>query len=274
MMNTSLILTIKNEANDLFIDESKSVICPFCNASHERSFSLSRVKDGILYNCFRAKCGKHGFIPESGIRSYSKEDSTKEEPKYVIKFNMETMQVLQDYENRYGLSKQILSKYIAGTGYILNTMYLFFYVFNERGTRLGNKYVCKRIKGRGPKNYNLNLDDPKIYFPIVLNKGPILVVEDVLSCIKANQYVPCIALLGTNLSRDKISILSKLTKNLIIGLDRDATTKSFDYKNKYSVFFNTLDILILNKDIKDDLEDTWLNNLGETLGKTDIGNRN
>jgi hypothetical protein len=45
--------------------------CPFCRADHEAKFSVKRVEDGYLYNCFRGKCGAAGFVSASGGASFA-----------------------------------------------------------------------------------------------------------------------------------------------------------------------------------------------------------
>jgi DNA primase len=88
----------------------------------------------------------------------------------------------------------------------------------------------------------------------ILNNAhlPLLVVEDQLSALKASKWLNSVALCGTNLSDGKVVDLTKThAKHVIIALDNDASHKAVDYLRKYSVFFDKLSVLLLDKDIKD-----------------------
>ena len=53
-----------------FGEQSSPMKCPICRAQHEEKFSIKRVEDGFLYNCFRGKCGASGFVSTSGGWSF------------------------------------------------------------------------------------------------------------------------------------------------------------------------------------------------------------
>lgn len=60
--------TIRLYAEGMEVGEDLTNLeCPSCQVGHEKKFSISRVEGGILYNCYRGKCGFKGFIPDVGL---------------------------------------------------------------------------------------------------------------------------------------------------------------------------------------------------------------
>ena len=88
---------------DLPLDgQSESIRCPFCEVLHENKFSVKRVDEGFVYNCFRGKCGASGFVrsdsafysPTQGnakakkSRSYSGVESLKKQTLLTFSFSL------------------------------------------------------------------------------------------------------------------------------------------------------------------------------------------
>ena len=79
----------------------------------------------------------------------------------------------------------------------------------------------------------------------------IMLVEDVPSSIKASHFIPCAALLGTNISLDMLGVLADKYKRVIIALDADALGKSAKYVSSMAEMFHIVQFVPLTKDIKD-----------------------
>lgn len=77
----------------------------------------------------------------------------------------------------------------------------------------------------------------------------VVLVEDWVSCETLD--VPAVALLGTNLRQELVTVLSNITDRLVIALDNDATLKAIKLKEQVSFFFKQVDVLHLPKDPKD-----------------------
>src|SRR3990167_950290 len=100
------LLEIKEKCLNLPVGQScRFDECPFCFAK-EKSFSVTRIDEGILYNCFRAKCGKRGFI--SSTTGTLQNNTIKKEPENI--FNEETRKLTVEESNflqgRFGLTPQ------------------------------------------------------------------------------------------------------------------------------------------------------------------------
>ena len=61
-MNERIAESIKERALSLGVGESTRVVCPFCNAHHEKSCSITRYPDYLYFRCFRASCGRAGAV--------------------------------------------------------------------------------------------------------------------------------------------------------------------------------------------------------------------
>jgi DNA primase len=75
-----------------------------------------------------------------------------------------------------------------------------------------------------------------------------IVVEDCASACAVSEHYTGFALMGTNFSDEFIPYIKKYSK-VIVALDRDATTKSFDIANKIGYYVPT-EVKILKDDLK------------------------
>lgn len=85
------------------------------------------------------------------------------------------------------------------------------------------------------------------------SKSPVLLVEDVISAYKAATVVPipCVSLMGSNLSTDDIIyIRERYTGEVILALDRDATKKALDFKQRFNLLCPNFRVVLLSKDLK------------------------
>jgi len=76
-----------------------------------------------------------------------------------------------------------------------------------------------------------------------------ILVEDCASACAVSSVYTGVALMGTSLPDTYIPILKKKFKKVIVALDRDATTKSFDISGKLRYYVNT-EVKILEDDLK------------------------
>lgn len=87
------------------------------------------------------------------------------------------------------------------------------------------------------------------------------IVEDIFSAIRVGEFTPCVALMGTNLTKTKEAQLRTMSKNFIIWLDNDKAgrTASWKIKDRVSWFANDVIIRRTKRDPKcytdDELED-------------------
>jgi len=79
-----------------------------------------------------------------------------------------------------------------------------------------------------------------------------VLVEDQISAIRlAQEGVDSISLMGTHLPEESAAYIRQITGSLIICLDKDATLVAYEHRKTYSLMFNRLTVLPLQRDIKD-----------------------
>ncbi len=253
MTKTELRQAVRALSAGLYVDDTIQETCPAClgGTSGDLSLSLTRVNEGVLYNCYRALCNFRGF--EGATYAISNKPNKKQfkPKKFTAATGLLKSQHYSFMEEKYELSTYDLDKngfkrIPERDSYMMPTM-------NERGYVTG--CIDRAFWGRKPKTILYKfMDFPSLSFayrPESIQGKPVLLVEDVLSSIKASKFMPTAALLGTNISEKEINYLKKITDTIWIALDNDATEKSIAYKRKYNLYFKELKIIPLFKDIKD-----------------------
>ncbi len=240
-------------------------IMPPCPACGKDKFTLTRIREGILYNCYRASCSLNGgFIPDRANLLPEKPKPRKLRP-YTGEINPLTGEDIVYFIKRFGFQP------VYGDIHYNQYDEYVFPVKNLLGRVRG--YVVRqpiwKAEGRQPECHRKGRDRPKarlwmhadepaqsFYFPDKNNiPNMLVVVEDQVSALKLYHmgYNSC-ALLGTDINDDKVREWSKVrTDRIVICLDQDATAKSFAAVKKYA---NGLDsalqsCILWDRDIKD-----------------------
>lgn len=79
----------------------------------------------------------------------------------------------------------------------------------------------------------------------------IIIVEDQLSAVRASRYLSSVALLGTNLSEERVAEIRRTGNSPVyLALDNDAISSAVKYVVKYRSVL-PLQLVRLDKDIKD-----------------------
>lgn len=250
---------VKDASKDLSLNESKSIVCPFCvedwnrmnkpkEWKPEKSMSITRAENGILYNCFRASCGAKGFIPSVYTGAFKVKKKPRVYNYEVFNLGSHHLQFLVDKFDLtiFEIENNRIQYNPERSSYVLP-------IFNYVGNKIG--VVDRSWLGRKPKaiTYWENIDEYKIHFPIGWDKnnGKIYLVEDQISAIKLSRYKSVAALLGSHLSWECADFLRTLTGNIVLALDNDALSKSLELRKKYLPMFDSIEILFLEKDPKD-----------------------
>jgi len=243
--------TIKLEGIDLYLDESKSIHCPYCDAGdHAPSMGITRVDDGIVFNCFRASCGAKGFIPSIGNTptKTNKKSNIKPIPQELNNLTQLPYHIINKLYEKYELNKNDLVYNDVVYSEELNR--IVFRLYDIYHNLIG--YHSRSLIHKQPKTYPLKKPLPLVmYRKIFFTTQKVVLVEDPFSAIKVANYIPTICLLGTNLSINHIGELLKYNiKELIIWLDFDAVHKSIMYKRMFGGIFD-IGIIMTAKDPKD-----------------------
>lgn len=257
---------IKQEAIALPIGSSMSIACPKCindfevqgRPSHiwkpNKSCSISRNKKGLLYKCHRASCGLEGF---TGSVTFDNKPSKKKFTPH--KYDHTTVPLsntqIKWFSNKYGLYMvEVLKNKFRFCPERKSVVMPIFDYFNYDVGLVDRDF----FNGRKPKAITYWFNDvTKVHFPRGWDEEanrkdkPLVIVEDVISAIKVNRYLPCIALLGSHLSDDVVNHIHKFFKRVFISLDDDALNNSLKAKHKYNVLFDEFRVIHTPEDPKD-----------------------
>lgn len=256
--------SIKSNAIDLDLGETAKDVCPFCNARHEESFSVTRTDEGILYNCYRAGCSAKGFISSlvGSIPVDQKDIKRKEfKPKVFDKPLEPLPSIITDMLfDKYELTREELDE--QGIKFCRPEYRLFMPTFDFRGNTFGgvSKTLLPNIRRFKTINYFVE-DTSRLHYPRtkVGGGGAIAVVEDILSSIKVSRHIRCVAALGHSLSIPQIQELRQQTDSLVLMLDADVFSKAITLKKKYSLYFRNFLVIYLSNGLDPkDLEDNKL----------------
>jgi len=227
--------------------------CPVCG--EKGSFSITKISEGILYNCFRAKCGTKGFVPSlTGMSPHKKQEINKHD-KIIPRLTFVSLptKVRLYLKKRFYLSdKQLYENQIK---WCINN--------NRVVTPLYS--IHKKYYGIQLRSYSNNTKvkavvyttaNKELYCPlniIIKRRGDIVLVEDTWSAIRLSYFVPTVALLGTSLSASSANALAG--KSVYIALDNDATHKALKTLQFFGSIFDSYSTVVLSRDIKNMSDD-------------------
>ncbi len=247
---------LKEAALSLEVGDSLNTTCPFCRTPDRLKMSLTRISEGLLYNCYRASCGARGFISSVPGSILLRGEGRKKRKLFTpreFKGSLEELpeEVLELLSTKYTLTKEELRE--QGFKYDRDYDSLFMPCFTARGAEFGG--VTKRLNYRGKagtKNLTFfTKSNTGLHYPLTERKGQIALVEDILSAVRCVRYSRTVALLGTHLNDERIRELREQTDSLVVLLDPDATDKAFRYKKKYGFYFKRFEVRSLEADPKD-----------------------
>jgi len=268
-MENTLELTLEQK-NQLKIEgldipqgtQTDKIKCPVCGEGG--SFSVKRDGVGLLYKCFRAKCGVEGAVPSKIARSVLSivdgDKKGKEGGKFVPSpFVGELRKIPRAVKNLLISMYQLNGRDIARYGFKYNkpTDRIYMPIYNFWGSNTGA--VMKKLpdsKYTGPKAVShWEINDPiRLHFPptSIEETGIIVVVEDILSASKIAPILRSCALLGCSLGDKQAAFLATHFKKMVVLLDPDAVAKAASISRKYSgMFENGAIVRALDKDPKD-----------------------
>ena len=227
-------------------------VCPFCDAVHEKSLSLSRVGQVVLYKCFRASCNRKGAI---NIRT-GHNLSSKKKPRKITEFTRQLTPLTEEeyatLQARYSLTKREVD--LHGLKSDKEVCRLWLPIRDYFGREIaGHSKDLNYIKGDPvPKSISYwgRYSGTKLHYVNSQGGREVVLVEDILSAMKVGRYAPCVALLGTNISDEIILALKKNYDSIVIALDEDATDRAWYFKKKYGLVM-PIKVAPLQRDPKD-----------------------
>lgn len=247
---------IKKLGSNLALGESFRTVCPECKggSNNEKCFSIARVESGVVYNCFRAKCGIKGLVGET-YRPHTGTKKSKIRPVYSGRLVNLPGAVFARFFLKYDISIDEVQK--QGIKYAYDKGRILFPIYDYRGYTIGEnlRALSPRQKPKAIIN-RFSENGVLLHMPLGIDlKEELVLVEDQTSAIKVNKVKACAALLGTNLTFDGLSLLKQIgIRKIILMLDSDnaGIAASIDLQAQLNPFFNVVNqILPQGKDPKD-----------------------
>lgn len=253
---------VKDLSHRLEVGDTIRVVCPRCNASHEKSFVITRTNVGLLYYCHRASCGTQGLVADYRDEPIKKKVFVPQ----VVTEELVTLpaEIYLQYLEKYEISYNDLNC-VHGIKYAPTSHSLYFPILSPWQGQVGSQLKRLAVNAT-PKVYSFKVtEDPFIHFPPnLLNEYEELVlVEDYISSIKVHELYSAASLNGTNLSVEGIKLLKHIgVKKLSIMFDGDTAgiTAATSLAKRLAGFFSCRVIVLpIGYDPKDlsfsDLED-------------------
>lgn len=231
-------------------DTSNGGLCPACNGgvSGDRSLSVSRRDGTLLWICYRDSCGFRGREGQraGGIRTVV--PSTRATAGRWIAREAEPLpaDVSELLASRYQIGAKLTS--YGGFGWDTESNRLTMPVRGAQGQELG--VMLRSLSGEKPKVIS-HTEKGAMAWYVNLTIPGLIIVEDQLSALRASDYLSSVALLGTNLSEERVAEIKKAGLGpVFLALDNDATASAVKFVVKYRTVL-PMQLVRLDKDIKD-----------------------
>lgn len=256
-------------------DRSDHLICPECGGgrSHERSM-LIWVNDGVItYKCYRVKCGFHGRIGDTGVRTKTTHVAKQSFSSLVI---TSPPPVMYEYlEERFTLTRKELLlcgiKWEAEQERILIPINgIALHDNAELEGYLARAYPALQSHNTAvPKAVaHFKIDHPTCLMrPYRRLEDSLVLLEDYWSAMRVARYTPACALSGTSLGDRAIAaMLEAGVKHITFVLDADARQKARKLVAAHRLLFQSVRAVFLRgKDPKDMSEDELLSTVIEEI---------
>jgi len=254
---------LRHAAAELESGTTSRIECPFCNGGSDRetSFAITRTSDAeALYKCHRASCGKAGRLAVWGfrLRQISDNSTTKGKSFTPRLYTRETRELGE------GWTSELLDRYDikcdesawAGWREESYSKLLVCPVRSPLGVVRG--YETRRSKVQvhnvsSPKTepYRI-LDEPWLGWYRRIATGPVIVIEDPISSLKVSRHFQVACLHGSHINLDMLIEIISLIGNdeIILALDRDATSKALKFVVEWRFLAPNFRCVPLSKDLK------------------------
>ena len=249
-LGTEIKLMTEHLAED---EQSELMVCPKCSggASEEKSFTARKTASGVAFICYRASCGFKGLVKAKGSGLLRYKEPKPKEPKPFTG----DRSPLPDYAKSF-----LASKFPMGIDFFLErgVKYSHFKnrvlypINNFRGERYG--WVARWypfVNTTTSAKSILYRDTDDVLHFATRPAERMVIVEDWVSAERVGEVVPCVAVLGADLSAQSVELLKSLgVKELTLCLDPDAIAKAVEIKDRLCLEF-TITVLPVKTDPKD-----------------------
>jgi len=240
------LLIIKNLIPNTDVDTR--IDCPFCHNTN--TLTIKKNNADLMWYCFHASCsakGKHQAevtmqqVYETVVTKRKEKEKPFVLPSSFISIHSEPKCVEYLKKNNCIKAKE---KGKVSFMYDVKQHRIVFLIKEKEKLRgaIGRGLNSKVY----PKWY---IYGDKSYPFICGNKDKAILVEDCASACAVSHLYSGVALMGTSLPDTFIPVIRKKYKEVIVALDRDATTKAFDISNKLRYYMPTK-VKMLQDDLK------------------------
>ena len=225
--------------------ESTRVHCPVCVAN-EKSLSLTRDGEDILYYCFRASCGAAGGTSSRRMGG----GNTSVPARKFTPYDGELFELKDDW-------KDYLHHKVGFTDWHINKSRMLqtadgrvaYPILSPSGIKRG--YVIRAYDGREPKALTrMDMAAPHTSYYPCAGSTTFVLVEDIPSAVRASKYATSVALCGTGLTAEALHELAAVTRDVVWALDADATGTAIANHMKNKLYFDSSSVLTLEADFK------------------------
>ena len=254
---------IKLLAMDLADGERSShLVCPVCNggSSHERSLLIWCNGGIITFKCYRVKCGIHGVLGDSGVRTASVSKPKKDS--YAALHPVPLPPLVTSYlKHRFTFTQEELAmngiRWEATQQRILIPITGIQHNHNpyEQEGWLARAYPALQVRASAtPKAVaHFRAEQPTCLMkPYGLLGDSLILCEDFWSAMRVNRHLPACAMSGTHLGEQAVKAMLRAgIKKLTFLLDADARQKARQLKHDYALLFDTKAVMLSGVDAKD-----------------------
>ena len=238
-------------ATDLPSGATVHETCPTCEggSTREKSLAITRNEDNsLVWVCHRATCSERGGTSKGSTNLIK---VASQAPKPRAKFDGVTEPLgekhLERIQELWGISEPPYWYYAPERNRVAMSIRSPKYV--HRG------WVLRDIWGRSPVKALTYIDEGQeaiSWYKHPDPNAPCVVVEDIPSAVRAARYATAVALLGTKMGLSRAQELAEHgAGRLVLALDQDVTSKSFELAKRYALLWDDVTVLPLERDLKD-----------------------
>lgn len=225
-------------------------LCPACRggSTGETTLSISRVGERLLWKCHRASCGWSGAsgskqVGYDGGRTRTPVLRGVEGRTYYRDSEKLPVEVAEHLQVKYSFT----SRQINNLGWDVQRERIVIPISDHRGEMIGS--VLRSEQGAEPKAL-MYAEDNAVGFFKNYNTHDLIIVEDLFSALRAQQYMNAAAILGTHLNPERIAFIKNSGPGVVyLALDNDAWDKTIRYVQQFRNDLRMVPVK-LNKDLK------------------------
>lgn len=225
-------------------------LCPVCKGGRtgERTLSVTRVGNSLLWRCHRASCSFKGAsgnkapelgytkVPETrGITGREYQRTAGQLPASVRAYLASELHITDRHITKWNL------------GWDEQSSRLIQPVLDQYGNNLG--CALRALDGRQPKSLT-HTEQGAIAWHVNPTTAGLIIVEDIFSAIRASDYLSSVALLSTHLNDERIEAIRQSGLSPVyLALDADVYPQVIRYCQRFRNQIRMIPVK-LSKDLK------------------------